>query len=113
MLTMILKWVAFALIIMLVGWLIPGVQVDNFITAMLVAVVIALINAFIKPIILLLTLPLNLLTLGLFTLVINALLFMFAAYIVPGVDVNGFLSALIASILISILSVGISKIDAE
>lgn len=110
---MILKWVAFALIIMLVGWLIPGVQVDNFITAMLVAVVIALINAFIKPIILLLTLPLNLLTLGLFTLVINALLFMFAAYIVPGVDVNGFLSALIASILISILSVGISKIDAE
>lgn len=113
MLTMILKWVALALIIMLVGWLIPGVQVDNFITAMLVAVVIALINAFIKPIILLLTLPLNLLTLGLFTLVINALLFMFAAYIVPGVDVNGFLSALIASILISILSVGISKIDAE
>lgn len=110
---MILKWVALALIIMLVGWLIPGVQVDNFITAMLVAVVIALINAFIKPIILLLTLPLNLLTLGLFTLVINALLFMFAAYIVPGVDVNGFLSALIASILISILSVGISKIDAE
>lgn len=113
MLTMILKWVAFALIIMLVGWLLPGLQVDNFITAMLIAVVIALINAFIKPVILLLTLPLNFITLGLFTLVINALLFMFAAYIVPGVEVNGFLTALLASILISVLSVGISKIEVQ
>lgn len=113
MLTMILKWVAFALIIMLVGWLLPGLQVDNFITAMLIAVVIALINAFIKPVILLLTLPINFITLGLFTLVINALLFMFAAYIVPGVEVNGFLTALLASILISVLSVGISKIEVQ
>lgn len=107
---MILKWVLFALIIMFVGWLTPGLEVENFPTAMIAAVVIALINAFIKPIIMFLTLPINLLTLGIFTLVINAVLFMFAAYLVPGIEVSGFLSALIASLLISIFSIGLSKV---
>ncbi len=107
---MILKWVLFALIIMFVGWLTPGLEVENFLTAMIAAVVIALINAFIKPIIMFLTLPINLLTLGIFTLVINAALFMFAAYLVPGIEVSGFLSALIASLLISIFSIGLSKV---
>ncbi len=110
MLKMIIKWVVFALMIMLVGWLTPGLTIANFLTAMIAVVVIALINAFIKPVILMLTLPLNLVTLGLFTVVINALLFMFTAYIVPGVEVDGFLSALLASVLISILSIGLSKI---
>lgn len=107
---MILKWVLFALIIMFVGWLTPGLEVENFPTAMIAAVVIALINAFIKPIIMFLTLPINLLTLGIFTLVINAVLFMFAAYLIPGIEVSGFLSALIASLLISIFSIGLSKV---
>ena len=107
---MILKWVLFALIIMFVGWLTPGLEVENFLTAMVAAVVIALINAFIKPVIMFLTLPINLLTLGIFTLVINAVLFMFAAYLVPGIEVSGFLSALIASILISVFSIGLSKV---
>jgi len=111
MLKMILKWVIFALMIMLVGWMTPGLTVANFLTAMVAAVVIALINAFIKPVIMMLTLPINFITLGLFTLVINALLFMFAAYLVPGIEVNGFLSALLASILISIFSIGLSKIS--
>lgn len=110
MFMVILKWVIFALMIMLVGWLTPGVTIANFLTAMLAVVVIALINAFIKPVILFLTLPLNILTLGLLTLVINALLFMFAAYLVPGVEVEGFWSALLASVLISVLSIGLSKI---
>lgn len=107
---MILKWIVFALVIMFVSWLTPGLEIDGFVTAMIAAVVIALINAFIKPVLMLLALPINLLTLGIFTLVINAILFMFAAYLVPGVEVNGFLSALIASILISIFSVGVSKL---
>ncbi len=111
MLKIILKWVIFALMIMLVGWLTPGLAVANFLTAMLAAVVIALINAFIKPVIMMLTLPINFLTLGLFTLVINALLFMFAAYLVPGIEVSGFLSALLASVLISLFSIGLSKIS--
>lgn len=111
MFMIILKWILFALIIMFVGWIIPGISVESFLTAMLAAVVIALINAFIKPLILFLTLPINLLTLGLFTLVINALLFMFAAYLVPGVEVDGFLSALIGSILISVFSIFLSRFD--
>lgn len=111
MLSIILKWLAFALIIVFVGWLTPGLEVSNYVTALIAAVVITLINAFIKPIIMMLTLPINIFTLGIFTLVINALLFMFAAYLVPGIEVSGFWSALIASILISVFSIGLSKID--
>ena len=111
MISMILKWLVFALIIMFVGWIIPGFDVQNIWAALIAVVVIALINAFIKPFILLLTLPINILTLGIFTLVINALLFMFAAYLVPGIDVDGFWSALLASLLISIFSIGLSKIE--
>lgn len=106
--TLILKWIVFALIITFVGWLTPGLEIDGFLTAMIAAVVITLINAFIKPVIMLLTLPINVFTLGIFTLVINALLFMFAAYLVPGIELEGFWSALIASILISIFSVILS-----
>ncbi len=111
MISMILKWLVFALIIMFVGWIIPGFDVQNIWAALIAVVVIALINAFIKPLILLLTLPINILTLGIFTLVINALLFMFAAYLVPGINVDGFWSALLASLLISIFSIGLSKIE--
>lgn len=106
--TLILKWIVFALIITFVGWLTPGLEIDGFLTAMIAAVVITLINAFIKPVIMLLTLPINVFTLGIFTLVINALLFMFAAYLVPGIELEGFWSALIASLLISIFSVILS-----
>lgn len=111
MISMILKWLVFALIIMFVGWIIPGFDVQNIWAALIAVVVIALINAFIKPLILLLTLPINILTLGIFTLVINALLFMFAAYLVPGINIDGFWSALLASLLISIFSIGLSKIE--
>ena len=111
MISMILKWLVFALIIMFVGWIIPGFDVQNIWAALIAVVVIALINAFIKPLILLLTLPINILTLGIFTLVINALLFRFAAYLVPGINVDGFWSALLASLLISIFSIGLSKIE--
>ena len=111
MLSMILKWLVFALIIMFVGWIIPGFDVQNIWAALIAVVVIALINAFIKPLIVLLTPPINILTLGIFTLVINALLFMFAAYLVPGINVDGFWSALLASLLISIFSIGLSKIE--
>ena len=111
MISMILKWLVFALIIMFVGWIIPGFDVQNIWAALIAVIVIALINAFIKPLILLLTLPINILTLGIFTLVINALLFMFAAYLVPGINVDGFWSALLASVLISVFSIGLSKIE--
>ncbi len=107
---LILKWIGLALIIMFAGWIIPGIEIDNFTAAMIAAVVIALINTFIKPVLILLTLPINILTLGIFTLVINALLFMFAAYLVPGIEISGFWSALFGSLLISIFSIGLAWI---
>lgn len=107
---LILKWVLFALAIILTAWIVPGIDVENFQSAMLITVIIALINILIRPLILFITLPINLLTLGLFSFVINALLFMLAGYFAPGVEVEGFLSALIGSVILSILGAGINSI---
>ena len=103
-----LKWLALALAIMFVGWVIPGITISNFVSALIAAVVIALVNLFIKPVLVFLTLPINILTLGLFILVINALLFLFVAYLVPGVEVDGFWSAFLGALILTILSIGIS-----
>ena len=107
-LTMLLKLVGLALGLMFVGWVIPGITISNFVTALIAAAVIALINVFIKPVLIFLTLPINILTLGLFILVINAVLFLFVAYLVPGVSVDGFWSAFLGALLLSIISLGLS-----
>ena len=108
-----LRWVGFAFVIMFIAWVVPGISVANFLTAMLVAIIIALINVFIKPVLILVTLPINIVTLGLFTLIINALLFMFAGFIAPGFEVENFLSAFIGALLLSILSVGLNSIGPD
>ena len=105
---LLLKWLALALAIMFVGWIVPGITVSSFATALIASIAIALVNLVIKPILVLLTLPINILTLGIFILVINALLFMFVAYLIPGVEVDGFWSAFLGALLLSILSFGIS-----
>ena len=84
--------------------LLPGVSVDSFITAIIVSVVLALVNTFIKPILFILTLPATILTLGLFTLVINALMIFLVATFVPGFHVDGFWSALFFSLILSLVS---------
>ncbi len=106
----LVRWICFALAIIFTAWLIPGITVANFWTAMLACIVIALINTFVKPLLEFISLPINILTIGLFTLVINALLLMLAGWITPGLTVDGFLSALLGSIVLSLLSLGISKI---
>ena len=108
MIMLLVKWAALALAIMFVGWIIPGISISSFTTALIASVVIAIINVAIKPVLVFLTLPINILTLGLFILVINALLFMFVAYLVPGVEVDGFWSAFLGALVLSILSIGIS-----
>ena len=105
---LLLKWLALALAIMFVGWIIPGITISSFMTALIASAVIALVNIFIKPVLVFLTLPINIITLGLFILVINALLFMFVAYLVPGVEIDGFWSAFWGAVILSILSIGIS-----
>lgn len=104
------KWIALALAVMFVGWVIPGITISSFWTAMIASVVIALVNIVIKPILIFLTLPINILTLGIFVLVINALLFMFVAYLVPGVEVDGFWSAFLGALILSLLSIGLTWI---
>ncbi|MBE7702708.1 MAG: phage holin family protein [Cyanobacteria bacterium SIG28] len=105
---LLVKWLALALAIMFTAWIIPGISISSFVTALVASVVIALVNVVIKPVLIFLTLPINILTLGLFILVINALLFMFVAYLVPGVEVDGFWSAFLGALVLSILSIGIS-----
>ena len=105
-----LKWIAFSIIILFVAWIIPGISVDNFFSAMLVSVVIGLINTFVKPVLKLISMPINFVTLGLFSFVINALLLMFAGAITPGFEVEGFLSALLGSILLSLFSGVVERI---
>jgi putative membrane protein len=84
--------------------IIPGVMIDGFGTSIVVAIILAVVNAFIKPILFILTLPINILTLGLFSLVINALMVLLVNAIVPGFEVSGLLSALLFSIVLSIVS---------
>lgn len=103
-----IKWIALALAMMFTAWIVPGISVSSFGTALIASIVIALINVFIKPILVLLTLPINILTLGNFILIINALLFMFVAFLIPGVEVDGFWSAFLGALILSILSIGIS-----
>ncbi len=92
------------LAVIISAYILPGVKVDGFLTAVVVAVVLGVVNMFIKPILLLLTLPLNILTLGLFTFVINAVLVLLVSSIVPGFKVSGFVYALLFSLVLSVVS---------
>ena len=113
MLNLLIIWVFFAVDIFFFGLLVPGITVENFMSAMLVCVILALINTFIKPLLQFISLPINILTLGLFTFVINALLLWLAGVVTPGFEVDGFLSALLGSIILAVLSIGINKIGQE
>lgn len=100
----IVQWLVSALAVGLAAFLVPGVEV-SVIGALLAALVIGLINTFIKPVISALTLPINILTLGIFSLIINALLVLLAAYIVPEFSVNGFWPALLFAIVLTLITV--------
>lgn len=99
----ITQWIVSTIAILITSYLIPGAA-TTLVGALILAVVLAIINLFIKPLIFVLTLPVNILTLGLFSLVINALLVMLAAVIVPGFAVSGFWSALIFAIVLSLIN---------
>ena len=106
---LVIKWILFALVIMGTCYL-PGIQVDSFWFAMLVAAVLTLVNLIIKPIIKLVTFPINLFTFGLFNLVINFAILYAVSYIVPQYSLNDPLSAFIASLVIAISYAILKKI---
>jgi len=86
------------------SYLLDGIRVSGFATALFTAAILGILNTFFRPIALLLTLPINLISLGLFTFIINALILKMASAVIPGFDVEGFWSAVIGSLLISIIS---------
>lgn len=93
-----------SLAVFITAYLLPGVHLHNFFTAVVVAVVLGIVNAFIRPVLLILTLPLNILTLGLFTFVIIALLTLLVSAIVPGFDIDGFWWALAFALVLAIVN---------
>ena len=101
---LIVRWLLLAAALLLVAHLYPGVQVASFTSALIAAFVIGLFNTLLRPLLVLLTLPITLLTLGLFLFVINALMFYFAAHLLSGFQVNGFVAALIGSLIYSLCS---------
>jgi len=100
---LILKWLLAACALLLVAYLYPGVQVQNFTSALIAAAVIGLFNILLRPVLVILTLPVTVITLGLFLFVINALLFWAAASVLDGFQVSGFLAALLGSLIYSAL----------
>ena len=100
----VVRWLLLAAALLLVAHLYPGVVVGSFGSAMIAALVLGLLNTLLRPILVLLTLPVTLLTLGLFLFVINALMFWAAASLLSGFQVDNFLSALIGSVIYSVAS---------
>lgn len=101
---LILRWLLNALTLILIAYIVPGVGITGFYAALITALILGLINALVRPVLLFLTLPINILTLGLFTFVINALLFWFAASIVKGFEVDGFIPAFIGAFLLTLVN---------
>jgi len=101
---LLLVWALNAVALLLVPYIIPGVHLEDFYSALVAVLALGLVNTLLRPIFVLLTLPVTLLTLGLFLFVVNALLFWFVGDILSGFRVDGFLSALFGSIVYSVAS---------
>lgn len=101
---LLINWIVLSLAVWITAYLLPGVAVNGLAATIITALVIGIVNTFIKPVFLLLTLPLNILTLGLFTFVINALMIMLVASIVPDFRVDSFWWAMLFSFVLSVVS---------
>ena len=107
---LLLRWLINAVVLLAIPYLLHWVYVDNFWTALIVALVLGLLNTFIRPVLLLLTLPITLLTMGLFALIINGFTFWLAAQFVTGFYVSGFWAAFFAALLYSIITAFANKL---
>jgi putative membrane protein len=101
---LLLRWLILTVAIMVAAYFFRGIHVAGFGSALFAALVLGILNAFFRPILLILTLPINILTLGLFTFVINALLLLMTSGVIGGLEVTGFGSALLGSLIISLVS---------
>ncbi|MDD5008775.1 MAG: phage holin family protein [Syntrophorhabdaceae bacterium] len=101
---LIIKWLLMATSVMIAAYLIPGVTINSFFSALFVALFLGIINILIRPVLILITLPINILTLGLFTFAINAILVLLASSVIKGFEVGGFWTAMFFSIVLSIVN---------
>jgi len=92
------------LAIIIAAWLLPGIHITSTLSALLAGVILGFVNAIVRPVLFFLTLPLTLLTLGLFIFVLNAICFALTAWLVPGFSIDGFFSALFGALLVSVVS---------
>jgi len=99
-----LRWLILTGAIIIASYLLDGIRVSGFFSAVFAAAMLGMLNAFFRPIVIILTLPINILSLGLFTFLINAFMLKMASGIIPGFDVFGFWSAVFGSLLISLVS---------
>jgi putative membrane protein len=99
-----IRWLILTAAIMFASYVIEGIVVKGFFSALLAAAVLGILNAFFRPILIVLTLPINILSLGLFTFIINAMLLKMASGVISGFEVYGFWSAVLGSLLISVVS---------
>jgi len=100
----LIRWLLNALTLMVVANVIPGIAVRNIYAALVAALVLGILNALVRPVLVLLTLPINILTLGLFTLVLNAIIFWLASTVVKGFDVQGFAPAFWGALVLWLVS---------
>jgi putative membrane protein len=100
----LVRWFILTAAIIVASYLLDGIQVKGFLSAFFAAAILGVLNAFFRPILIILTLPINILTLGLFTFIINALLLKMASGVISGFDVRGFWAAVFGSIIISVVS---------
>ncbi|MGD0399588.1 MAG: phage holin family protein [Syntrophobacteraceae bacterium] len=100
----LIRWLVLTISIILTSYLVDGIYVESFFSALFAALVLGILNALFRPVLLVITLPINILTLGLFTFVINALLLKMVSGVVPGFYVYGFWSAVFGSLIISLVS---------
>jgi putative membrane protein len=106
----LIHWLLSTLALLITAYIVPGIEVESLWAALVTVVVLGVINAVIKPLLLLITLPINILTLGLFTFVINGLLLMLASAIVPGFAVIGWLPAIIGAIVMTLVSAVLNSV---
>ena len=109
----LIRWLTSTGAIILASYLLNGIHVEGFLAAFLAAAMLGILNALFRPIALLITLPINILTLGFFTFVINAAMLKMASALISGFDVHGFWTAVFGSLIISVVSFGINVLISE
>ncbi len=107
---LLISWLLNAAVLLLTAYLVPGFHVANYTAALLAAIALGVINTFIRPVLLILTAPLNILSLGLFTFVVNAVVIWLATLIVPGFTVDSFWYAIVGAVVLSFVSTVLSHL---